>query len=347
MSPRERRPENEGLPTRWHYRHGAYYYWVPKGLEALWDGKHEFRLGTTLADAHRSWADRIEPTPGTLKTVADLLDRYALLVVPGKAPTTQRHNVAALKTLRAVLGHLPLSAITPQIGYKFLHLRSKGGARTAANRDYEVLQHAFTAAVQWGEIERNPLMGQVVKLKVRRQKRYVEDWEVDEALKASTPVERAYVAIKLLSGLRRTDMLRMRVSDLLPEGIGIKPSKTVNTTEHQYVLDWTPALRLAIDAALAARPVHIAPWVFCTRAGDPYQREDGKARAFDSLWQRFMGRALRTTGLKARFKERDLRAKVGSDAPTLERARELLGHASEETTRRWYRRRPQRVTPTR
>ncbi len=85
--------------------------------------------------------------------------------------------------------------------------------------------------------------------------------------------------------------------------------------------------------------------MFCTRQGKPYVKEDGTANAFDSLWQRFMARALKETKLEERFTEHDLRAKCASDAESLERARELLAHADAQTTRRFYRRAPDRVRP--
>jgi integrase len=45
--------------------------------------------------------------------------------------------------------------------------------------------------------------------------------------------------------------------------------------------------------------------------------------------------------------EHDLRAKVGSDSESLERARQLLGHADAKFTERVYRRKPDVVRPLR
>ena len=67
--------------------------------------------------------------------------------------------------------------------------------------------------------------------------------------------------------------------------------------------------------------------------------------AFDSLWQRFMRKALDQTDLTERFQERDLRAKVASESDTLEEASERLSHASTATTKRIYRRKPTKVKP--
>jgi hypothetical protein len=48
---RIRKKENQGLPARWRRYHGAYFYQVPPGLESQWDGRKQFRLGTTLGEA--------------------------------------------------------------------------------------------------------------------------------------------------------------------------------------------------------------------------------------------------------------------------------------------------------
>lgn len=97
--------------------------------------------------------------------------------------------------------------------------------------------------------------------------------------------------------------------------------------------------------ALAARPVDIGPWPFCNRKGKCYLNDDNVANGFQSVWGRFMRRVLEETALEKRFAERDLRAKVASDADSLQRAQETLGHADAGLTKRVYVRKPQRVRP--
>lgn len=63
------------------------------------------------------------------------------------------------------------------------------------------------------------------------------------------------------------------------------------------------------------------------------------------IWQRFMRKALEKTNLKERFTEHDLRAKVASDLKS-EHARQLLGHTNIEITNRVYRRKAEKVRPT-
>ena len=56
---------------------------------------------------------------------------------------------------------------------------------------------------------------------------------------------------------------------------------------------------------------------------------------------------LAETKVTERFHEHDMRAKVGSDAKSLEHARALLAHTDGRMTERAYRRKPERVRPLR
>ena len=353
MPPRKRKPENKGLPTRWEHYHGAYYYRVPPGQEAAWDGKKRFRLGKTLPEAYRTWAERITPRE-TPTTIADLLDRYALEVMPTKAPATQRGQAAGIERLRRVFSHMPIGAFKPQHAYQYRDKRGRT-APTAANRELEILSHAFTKAIEWGALERHPMIdGKFRKLKRPPRTRYVEDWEIIEALSlpstrrhGSVRMLQAYIRLKLLIGLRRTDLLRLRMSDLRDDGIHVTPSKTARSSGKRVIYEWTDELHTVLNGCKAIRPVHISPWVFCNRRGECYVNDDGRANGFESIWQRFMVRLLTETKITERFQERDLRAKCATDAESLEHARALLAHASDNTTKRVYRRGPERVKPVR
>ena len=352
--PRPRLPENRGLPARWRFTHSAYYYQVPPGLESRWDGKKLYRLGKTLAEAYRSWAAMIELSDGDIQTIAQLLDRYALEVVPLKAPKTQASNQAAIKRLRAVFGSMRVSDLTPQHAYQYRDKRGRS-APTAANRELEVLSHSLTKAVEWGVIKEQPLIkGAFRKLTSKPRTRYVEDWEIVEALQLSSKRHRgsvqmiqAYIRLKLLTGLRRSDLLRLTMSDIHEDGIHVTPHKTAGSSGKRIVIEWNDDLHNAVKAAKANRSVNISPFLFCNAKGQGYIDEDtGTANGWDSMWQRFMVRVLNETKVTERFTEHDLRAKAGSDAESLEHARALLAHASDSTTKRIYRRKAERVKPS-
>jgi hypothetical protein len=94
---------NRGLPARWRHYHGAYYYRVPPGLEPLWDGHKQYRLGTTLAESATEWAKRMRTAERPAAYIKQLLERYAIEVIPTKAAATQRGDNLALVNLRKVL----------------------------------------------------------------------------------------------------------------------------------------------------------------------------------------------------------------------------------------------------
>lgn len=358
--PKPRRKENRGLPERWTSQHGAYYYRVPKGLEHLWDGKQMFRLGSTLPEAYKAWAARAERNDKS-KTIAQLLDRYALEVIPAKSPKTQASNNIALPSLRKVFGGMQIASIVPQLIYKYVDLRSqktrneKGklvGGRIAALREIEVLSHAYTKAVEWGLVDRHPFKKEMRFEGEKPRDRYVEDWEIVECLaldskrkKGSVLAIQAYVRLKLMTGMSQGDLLRLTMSNLKEDGIHIQRHKTANTTGKRTVYTWTPELEKAVEMAKASRPA-LSPFLFCTRAGKGYMNEEtGTPTGWKSMWQRFMARVLEETKVEQPFTEHDLRAKAGSDAESLEHARALLSHADARTTDRIYRRKPEMVQP--
>lgn len=349
--PRARSKENRGLPPRWRFYHGAYRFLVPPGQEAAWDGKRQFTLGTTLGAAYKVWAERVGRNERVV-TIGEALDRYAREVIPDKRPATRVGDIKRLPTLRRKFGDARLDSLLPKDIYTYVGANKH--RLTAAHREVELLSHVFTMCVQWGLIDRHPWKGQVVfqrEMKPRPGRRYVEDSEVLEVLSlqprrpsGSVLMVQAYIRLKLLTGLRQTDLLLLQPAlHFVDAGIRIETSKT----GVRQVFEWNPELRAAVDMALAARPLDIARWLFCTKQGGCYVNADTEVRTFARIWSNFMQRALAETKLTVRFKERDLRAKVASDAETLERARELLGHADARLTQRVYVRKPALIRPAR
>lgn len=355
--PRPRKPENKGLPARWRFVSGAYYYQVPPGQEAAWDDKQTFRLGKTLPEAYKVWAERLA-THQKANNIGQLLDRYALEVIPTKAIKTQTGNRWAMPRLRAVFGAMPLTAIKPQHIYQYVDRRSKKqrdedgkmrGGRVVAHREVELLSHAFTKAVEWGYISAHPFKSEVRLAGEKPRDRYVEDWEIIELLSLPSPQHKggvkmiqAYTRVKLLTGLAQGDLLRLTMTQLKDDGIHVQRHKTKT---RMTIYEWTPELRAAVEYAKSVRPA-LSPFLFCTRKGAGFIDEtNGEAYGFRSIWQRCMDRLLAETKVTQRFTEHDMRAKVGSDAETLEHARALLQHADVRTTQAIYRRKPERVKP--
>lgn len=347
--PKPRKKENKGLPERWTIHHGAYYYYVPKGLESMWEGKKKYKLGNTLPEAYAKYAQMVD-VKEKITTVGDLLDRYSLEVVPTKANASHSSNYAFIKRLRETFGNKELLPFHPQLVYKYVQARK---AKTSARREVEILSHAYTKAVEWGLIPSHPFKGEIRLEGEQARTRYVEDWEVVEFFrldskrkKGSVLMIQAYVKLKLLTGMSQGDLLRLHIpTHKTDAGIDIIRHKTAKKAGIRTVYAWTPALKSAWEQAIAARPA-ISPYLFCNSRGECYVNEEkGTQAGFKSIWQRYMARLLKETDLKEPFTEHDLRAKVASDAKSLEHAMQLLSHADPRTTQKTYRRKAVVVTP--
>ncbi len=353
MPPKKRLPTNRPLPKRWRFKHGAYRYRVPPGLESLWEGKTEFTLGNTYAEACRVWSERLNREGSSLQTLGQVMDRYLLEVSPDKSYKSQQSDHYNMKKLRPVFGHMPIGNIKPRHAYKFHDLAKQKHGLTAAKHAIQTLRHLLTKAVEWGLISRNPLLGQVRIASAPARDRLVEDWEIREALtmKANSRgpvVAKVYMRFKLMTGLRRNDILGLSLGNLKDDGIHVQPSKTRKSTGKRLIIEWDEEgeLKKLLEEIIQIPPRRIghAP-LFVARQGKSYVDEQGRCNAFDSLWQRFMDKVLKTTKVTDRFQERDLRAKVASESGSLQEASERLGHASTAITQRVYRRKPVRVKP--
>lgn len=351
--PRKRNKENQGFPARWVWDHNAIYFQVPPNCRHQWDGKRKFLLGKTPAEAYKTWAERIDIKLDG-RYINDLIDRYIWELLPSHKIRTQDSYLSYVPRIRKAFGEMLVAdsnqepILQPHQVYKYV---SKRSSRKLGIKEVKFLSSILSAAVHWGDIKRNPLKGQIVfKNAGSSSHRYVEDWELEECYSIKSPREKrknfvsvaqAYLKIKLLIGLRKIDMLRIEERNIQEDGIHIETSKNGK----RVIFEWTPRLREAVAEAREARPIHISPWLFCTRTGASYVKDNDKMSGFDSNWQRFRKRVINETDVELSFTEHDIRGKTGSDSKSDQAAQELLTHSNIKTTQKHYRRKPKIVVP--
>jgi integrase len=73
--------------------------------------------------------------------------------------------------------------------------------------------------------------------------------------------------LKLLTGLRRGDMLSILHADLKPDGIHVQPSKTQSTSGKKMIYEWNDELRQAVEDVKALNKGAESKWLFSTRSG--------------------------------------------------------------------------------
>jgi len=347
--PKQRKKQNRSLPAYWRKRYGSYYYRPPEHVRHLWGNKTEICLGRNLNTAYSIWLDKMDINPDELSSMNDIFDRYSLEHIPTLSSGGQQSYKTSIAKLRPVFGEMKPHEIEPTHAYRFNDLASKKHGKTSAKHDIQVLRHTLTKAVEWGVIRRNSLIGQVRIESSPPRDRLVADWEIAELMKVTghqhrpLHVIKSYVTLKLMTGLRRSDLLSIKLSDIKEDGIHVQPSKTKKSSGKRLIIEWDEhgELFALIETIKAIPPRRIGnATLFTTKHGKAYSKN-----SFDSLWGRFMDKVMTQTTVTDRFQERDLRAKVASESDSLLEASERLGHASTETTKRIYRRKPVRVSP--
>ena len=332
--------ENDGLPKGWRWFHGAYRYQVPKAQRHLWDGKVQFRLGTTLSEAHQVFAGRLARQEGSIQTFNDLIDRFLIDVTANRKPETKQPEIDRLERLRYEIGHNRVDHFKAQHAYQLRDTiqhsvdRRKGTGETTANRHMETVSFMLTKACEWGVIDIHPMkLANFKKLPTYSKLRIPTYEEVMEALECATPLLRCYVTLKLLTGLRATSMLYLQRHNLTDDGLKVLIKKTEDTTRMTLLYTWTPELKQVIED-IKNLPQRRSMYLFRKYNGEclinPNNAMD--TSGWDAMWQRWQYKMPK----EKRFAERSLRNLVGAESGTIAEAKERLGHASESTTRKFY-----------
>ncbi len=331
------RKSDKHLPNKVYRHHNAYYFVDANGK---W-----IRLGKTLGEMYRRYADFVEPGP--MNKLDDVFSRYSTEVVPLKAERTQKDNAVEMKILRSVFGQMKPGELRPKHVYGFYNKRSQQSL-ACANREVALLSHVLTKAVEWGLVDTN-ICKQVRKHRPEPRNRYVEDWEFVAAKSVMPEMFVAAMDLIILPGLRPGGVLQLSHKHLTEQGILVTPNKTRRARPdgrlsqgRALLIEWSDELRAVVETAKKIQS-RFRQVIICNKQGRHYS-----VSGFNSIWYRYIRKAVNDpeNPLKEPFQFRDLRAKSASD-DTAEAATARLGHTSAQITERVYRRRARRVKPLR
>ena len=347
--PKPRSSTNKSLPKYWRWHKGRYRYRPPKHLRHKYGDKDQVTLGKTLHEAYATFAS-FHDRDISVVTLADLVDRYILEVVPEhESANTRRSKLDCLGRIRLVMGDTEVELITPQFIYQYRDYIGKAKSKKYANLDLEVLSHCFTKAIEWGVVSEHPMTNKkVVKFPLKSRDRYVEDWELQEWAKVANPFLLVYVTLKGVTGLRQQDLLTIRHDDITDVELRSKNLKTNKIVRFPlFAPTGKPTtVKQALDVIGNYYGPNNSEWLFHNRKNECYYSVVNRtASGFQSIWYRSMAKAIKETKLIEKFTEHDLRSKVGSDLDTDLAAQTLLAHSSAAITTKHYRRRGQVVDP--
>jgi integrase len=322
------RTTNRHLPKYVTVIHGAYWWRAPKQK-----AERICAVGDE-AGMYRWVAEKLGPKPVTpTSTLNDCFDRYELEVVPTLEPRTQKDYRKHLAVLRKTFGHMAPNDVLPRHVGQFLDV-SKG--KIQRNRMVAVLSAVYTKAVgRWYVADRNPCT-KVERNPSKPRDRNVTDAEFAAMYACCGPKLQVAMDLALLTGQRQGDLLKMKWSQITPEGVTVRQGKTGK----RLMIEMSPALQAVLERARAFLPHLPREYVLRTRKGRPFTQN-----GFRACWQRAMRKYVARGG--ERFTFHDLRGKSGTDSTTLQDAFERLGHTSISMTRWVYDRGTRKVKPLR
>lgn len=328
--------------------------------------RREIPLGTDLADAKAKWAEleRKPPPSGASTRMSQAWAKYIKDVMPTKAVKTRSDQAPQIERLQdafrgAEFDHITAAHIAQYRDSRRTKQRTLASgevipsrpAKVSANRELALFSHFWNKAREWGYTNApNPVQG--VSKNAETPRDFYADDEVWQAVR-ELAVDELRVAMDLayLTGQRPSDMLTMGPRNIVDDALQVKQGKTGKKlrimltdvggqrTQLGQLLD-----RLLERKIVATRFV-VNERHQAIRIGALRDRFND-ARAAAAL----QARAHRNHDLAERieaFQFRDARAKAATDIENIAEASKLLAHSSEALTRRVYRRRGEKVAPTR
>ena len=308
-----RKQHDRGLPIRMRRKHRVFYYV---------SGEKWVRLSDNFAEALKLWQD-FEGTRIVGSTVSHAIDRYLLEVLPTKAERTQADYQRHAVKVREVFGDCHLDSVRSSDIAMYLDRRS---AKAQGNREVAMLSSVYSSAMRWGWVDVNPCRG-VRRNTEKRRTRAITDVEIAKVRTAAGPQIQCIMDIVLLTALRKSDALKIRLADYSKDsGLRVEIGKTGQTV----VYSWTESLDAAWERAKRLRRRVGSLYLFANRKGQQYT-----VSGFDSNWQRVIARA----GVED-FRFHDLRAYALTKAEQqrgMDYARRLAVHSDTSTTARYVR----------
>ena len=322
-----RRQHNRDLPERVYLR-GKQYVFLPPGSTRY------TVIGRTKADALYAYAKLLKGAQDRRpRTVGDCMDDYLRSPRFAKlAPRTQTDYQRDLARLRPIFGHMPPADLAPSDVYEYLYTRPA----TRGRLEVAALSNVLMVAIRAGLIDRNPCR-EGRHDPIQKRTRLPTIAEIEAFSSQATKQIALYCRLKLATGLRMGDMLKLDRRMISDEGLTIVPGKTASRSGKTQIFLFrdeagtSTGLRELLDEILALPRRVTALALFATREGQHYT-VDG----WQSIWQRYM-RSYAVAGGE-RFREHDIRATAGERQERLagrESARRLLGHDLESTTARY------------
>lgn len=310
------------LPKRVYERHGAWYY-----VDAAGKWHKLCRVKEGMPRMYRALADLTDSEAATERMPA-VIGRWLQAKRGGWTVDHAKDMERAAARLSDAFAEFTPAQVTTPVCAQYLKQYADQGRTHNVYRS--VLGQVLAAAAIEGLREGHNPIDNIPQAKVGRRARIVTDAEIQAIKDAArqigggTPALALLIDLALLTGQRVGDLLALEWQHVGDDGIRIVQQKT----RTPLLIEWSPALRAAVDACAAGRE----------RRGPLLLNADGCRLPYQTAYT-WWTTACAAAGV-ADLNIHDLRGRAGVDAllaagEDVRAAQRLLGHSTETMTRRY------------
>jgi integrase len=255
-----KRQSRRDLPERVYQKHGAYYF---VDMDNKWQ-----KIGKSVSEVYRWYADMVNDDR-QIFTMSQIMDRYIGEVLSEKAESTKVNAHRFISHLRGVFGDMQPQDLKPADIYRYMDIRSKKSGKATANLEKAALSNVFNAAIRWGLAEKNPC-NEVERITQKHRSHRMTDGEFQLLYENASPKIQCIMDIAYLTGLRKGDILKLKLSDIQNGELLVETEKTKKKLCFKVEGD----LAAAIDKAKKLRRLILSPYLFCTKEGSPITKSN-------------------------------------------------------------------------
>jgi integrase len=333
---------NSNLPQHMRKRvrkYGTYYF-----FDTGETPRKEISLGSDYIIALQKYAELHQIGTVVATTFGEAMTQYLTREMPKKSANTIRVQMSDMKHLQSFFSDAPMNEIRPMHIRQFLdHHKDKA---TTANRCKRLFSAIWNAAKGWGYTDAESPTTGIEGYSLSKREVYITDDVFNAVLgHASQPLKDA-MQLAYLTGQRPADALRMTDDDIADGFLVVEQGKTQKK------------LRITITGQLAELLGRIAVRkaqykilhrnLLMNREGMPLTKAVLR-KHFDKAKLAAIAEHPELAEAVKEFWFYDLRAKAADDIGDdqgAQAATDLLGHDSQRTTDKHYRRRGKIVAPT-
>lgn len=335
------------------------FYLEPKGwLKEALGGGSSYALGKNTFEMYSVYGELMQRVCSrknqVLYTMRDLFLAYQQQILPTKAPEHARRMETKLALLMSFFGESPIHLVRREHIMDYKRVREKDSP-VGFNRDLSLLSTVFTHSEELGGplVANNPC-SRVPRNKERPRKKKISD-ECFVALhgfiEQHDPLLAAYLYLKLITGRRGEEMIRLRKDSAMERGILFEIVKKRKDEGPEYrIVRWTKPLEGAwrrLCEAVANEPEN------CIRQRS--RRKESvrdENRLFGNLtrdamtkrFERLRNKAIAAGVISEGFRLHDLRS-YSTKTLTSSQASQLLAHSSVAITEKYYMQGTEEIDP--